>query len=102
MNCVRFFCTCECGSYAQPLSLWLTDEKILLITARCIACEKEVNSLFRLADLVRACPPPDLDKLSEEIGKEIALITDGEKPLLFNEEDMRFLHALKIGDENES
>lgn len=85
------------------MSLWLTEDKCLLIAARCVSCEKECDILVPLADLFKACPVPDLKSLNEKICTEIARITDGEEPcepLLFNAEDMRFLHALKIGDED--
>jgi hypothetical protein len=58
MNRSRLISKCECGGFAQPLSLWVTDEKSLLVTSYCIVCESQVNVIFPLTELFKSCPLP--------------------------------------------
>ena len=60
MNCSRLICKCNCGGFAQPLSAWVTDQKSLLVTCYCIVCESQVNVVFPLSQLFKACPKPSL------------------------------------------
>lgn len=99
MNLARLLCTCECGSYSQPVSFWLTDQKQLLISAVCVSCERQFNILFPLTELYTTCPKPDIKQLDQVIGRKIEEITDPSlppKPVLLTEQDERFLRALKI------
>jgi hypothetical protein len=63
MNCGRLICKCNCGGFAQPLSVWVTDQKSLLVTCYCIVCESQVNVVFPLSDLWKSCPKPSLPGL---------------------------------------
>ena len=102
MNCGRLLCTCACGGYGQPHTLWITDQKQLLITCLCIACEEPFNVLFPLADLFKQCPLPNLAKLDKAIGNEIDKITGPLRPPLsikepeFTDGDKEELKSLHV------
>lgn len=97
VNLTRIIPRCECGGLVQPHSLWLTDTKSLVITGMCVACEKRINIQLELKDLFKQCPLPDISakKIGDMVDKEIARITGP----LFNAEDLKWLHEMKIEDE---
>ena len=107
MNAHRLLGKCECGGYAQPQSLWITDQKSLLVTCFCIVCEKQINVVFPLTELFKQCPKPTFTakQLREIVGKENALITgEAGKPLTpplspFVIKDWRYLKEMHIVDE---
>ena len=66
---------------------------MLLVTATCISCEKQVNVLFSLTELFKQCPLPDrFKKAIADADKEVKRITDGKpKPSPFTEDDIKWL-----------
>lgn len=91
MEYKRLLFQCECGGYVVPHSLWLTDEKALCVTGMCVACGEVVNTLFTLTQLYKACPFPDVKKLSQMVDEAIEKITSSD------DEDADFLHQCGIG-----
>lgn len=78
MNCNRMVCRCDCGGFAQPVALWITDQKALLVTCFCVACESQLSVIFPLAELYKDCPLPNFDekKLIQAVDSEIAKIKE--------------------------
>ena len=91
MNCFRLRCVCRCGSYTQPLSLWITDQKSLQVTSYCVSCESQFCVLFPLSELFKSCPCPTPAPIEEK--SQILL---PRAPEHLTTQDARFLRALKI------
>lgn len=102
MNCLRLLPKCECGSFVQPTSFWLTDQRQLWLVGVCFACEKPVNTLYSLTELYKGCPLNDKN-LDKAIGKAIQKITSVlpiQTSLTWNAEDKKFLHAMRISPDD--
>lgn len=106
MNIARLLCTCPCGSYGHPFSVWITDEKTLLIKAQCVNCEEVFITVYPLAKLFADCPLPNLTELDKKVGKEIEKITDNAgKPLrppvkAWTKEDREFFREMHIKEDD--
>ena len=107
MLCSRILCRCECGSFAQPVALWVTDDKSLLVTCFCINCEAQLSVIFPLSQLWKDCPQPKIDKkkLIKAVDEEISRITnEAGKPLVpplapkfeLTPEDIFWEHAMGV------
>lgn len=96
MNLNRLLCNCyQCGGFAQPHALWLSDQKTLVITALCLSCEEKTNVIFPLDVLFKGCPIPDLSQVEAAI-VEATVEDQPPKPMRPTGDDKKFLRAMRI------
>src|ERR1017187_4844858 len=98
MNAHRLMATCpDCDSFGQPLSLWITSGKHLLVTCYCISCEKNWNVIFPLTMLYKSCPLPSDDEktkaLIKAVDRQIAKITN-QQPQTVTTDDTKWLKSM--------
>ncbi len=72
------------------MTLWVTDQKALMVSSYCIVCEEITHVAFPLTMLFKGCPKP-----TKTINKPMLVIRPN------TTEDKDFLHSLGIGDNDE-
>ena len=88
MNCHRIISRCECGGYTQPFSLWITDNRAVLVSSHCTSCEKKVDTIYYLTDLY---------KHSRHMNDPVPKALPAGSVQLFTPEDMDFLKDIGGG-----
>lgn len=101
MELPRLCCKCECGQVVQPHILALTPLRQLLIIGYCLACNDPVQITYRLQDLIRHCPKPEVSvkQLSEAIDQAIQEVTGKDKFDELSEADIIRLHGMMVKEE---
>ena len=96
MELPRLNCQCDCGQVVQPHLLALTVQRQLLVVGYCLACMTQVQTVFRLQELINNCPELPTKQLDQAIEQAITEAT-GKDPYELTEADIIRLHGMMIG-----
>ena len=98
MELPRLNCQCQCGQVVQPHLLLLTQFRQLLVIGYCLACNEQVQTTFRLLDLVHHCPTVEVSpkQLNEAILQAIEEATTKDRYDELSEADIIRLHGMMI------
>lgn len=96
MELPRLRCECQCGQTVQPHLLVLTPKRQLLVIGYCLNCNEQVQTVFRLQDLINACPALPTIQLAQAIDSAIEEITCKDKFDELSEADIIRLHGMCI------